>query len=61
MGFLSVPNLVPCLIFIVNILCVVTDQFCWTRLQFGVILQISTVMGIYRGLRTVVGGGDFSG
>ena len=36
MGFLSAPNLVPWLIFIINILGNITDQFCkimWIILQ----------------------------
>ena len=39
-GLFSVRNLVPWLIFIVNVLCVVTDQLCWIKLHFGLILQI---------------------
>ena len=39
-GLISVPNLVPWLISIVNILGVVTDQLCWIKLHFSLILQI---------------------
>ena len=38
--FLSVPSLVAWLIFIVNILGIITDQFCWIWLLFSLILQI---------------------
>ena len=56
MGFLSVPNLVPSLIFIVNILGFVTDQFCWIRLLLTASSSRFTAMGIDIGGR----GGDNS-
>ena len=39
-GLFSVPNLVPWLISIVNILVVVTDQLCWIKLHFSLTPQI---------------------
>ena len=49
-GLFSVPNLVPLLIFIVNILGGVTDQFSASSSRF-------TIMGVDSGLPIVVGGG----
>ena len=56
MGFLSVPNLVPSLIFIANTLGFVTDQFCWIRLLLTASSSRFTAMGIDIGGR----GGDNS-
>ena len=57
-GFLSVPNSVPWLIFIANILGVVTDSFAGSDFTSGSSSRF-TAMGI-DGFRTVVGGGDCS-
>ena len=54
MGFLSVPNLVPSLIFIVNTLGFVTDQFCWIRLLLTASSSRFTAMGIDIGGRGVI-------
>ena len=54
--FLSVPSLVAWLIFIVNILGIITDQFCWSDSSSASSSKF-TAMGIDSGLLLEVGGG----
>ena len=56
MGFLSVSNFVPCLIFIVNTLGIVTDQFAGSG-SSSVSSSRFTAMGIDGKLPIVVGSG----